>query len=587
MASQKNVVSWEFLLDQRKLQQGLRKSQQGFEDTKRKSSTLKTAMGGLRVAAGALGLAFGAQQILQFGKDSIEAASNYEESLNAMQVVTGVAADSIVALGEDAAEAFGLSKTEVNEAAVAFGGFADKIDRDGDISDTFQDYIARASDFASVMNIEVADALRIFQSTLAGESEPIRRFGLDLSAASVEAHALSEGIIEVGDKMSADDKVLARYSLLMAETANVAGDFANTSEGVANAQKIATAEMENARIELGTRLMPLQKTWIDVQRTMTGALLSGVDAFDDMNKEQELQSRLMFKSLVDAGKLTGHYEDWGVAQGEASDSGKNLSGVWDALIGRTSDLDDALAEVTAETSEATAATDDLTVAELLAQQAYVRYAEGMRDVAAATIDVTDETINLNSVLAEGLNPVSDAIGAYQDFRETLGKIDEDGERTAEELLTLAESVLAVQGKFDALTSENITEAVDAVAFALGISTRKAKELLVELGLLDGKTVNTTVRTHFVQGRSGGTGGIGGFQEFAHGGTLNAGQSALVGEQGPEVITAGKSLRVHPNGSGGGGGTTVNIFVEALDPDAAAVAVADAIRSYEDRFGSIR
>ncbi len=84
--------------------------------------------------------------------------------------------------------------------------------------------------------------------------------------------------------------------------------------------------------------------------------------------------------------------------------------------------------------------------------------------------------------------------------------------------------------------------------------------------------------------AGGSGS--GQTQLAHGGTLNAGESAVVGELGPEVITAGQSMRVHPNGTGDGGGTVINITVNALDPDAAAVAVADALRSYEDRFGPL-
>ena len=39
-----------------------------------------------------------------------------------------------------------------------------------------------------------SDALALFQSGLAGETEPLRKFGIDLSAAAVEAHAIATGI---------------------------------------------------------------------------------------------------------------------------------------------------------------------------------------------------------------------------------------------------------------------------------------------------------------------------------------------------------------------------------------------------------
>jgi hypothetical protein len=81
-------------------------------------------------------------------------------------------------------------------------------------------------------------------------------------------------------------------------------------------------------------------------------------------------------------------------------------------------------------------------------------------------------------------------------------------------------------------------------------------------------------------------GGGGSGQDRHGGGIVAGPQGS-----PQTITAlgGEEVltRNQQRSAGTGGGTVVNIAVTALDPDAAAVAVVDAIRSYEDRFGSIR
>jgi len=230
VASQKNVVKWEFLLDQRELDRGLRKSQRGFKETEQSSSTLKTAMGGLTKAAGAVGLAFGARELLQFGQDAIAAASDYNEAMNAVEVSTGTASDEIIAFSKTAVDEIGLSERAVLDAAVAFSGFADKIGSEDQVAATFEEYITAATDFGSVMNLTTEDALAKFQSALSGESEPLRRFGIDMSAAAVSAFALRTGLVEVGETMSEDEKVQARYGLLMEETSKFAGDFANTSE---------------------------------------------------------------------------------------------------------------------------------------------------------------------------------------------------------------------------------------------------------------------------------------------------------------------------------------------------------------------
>ena len=84
-------------------------------------------MGGVGSAAkkmgGLMAAAFGAREIISFGQDALAASISYTESINAVEVSTGEAAAEILKLGETAATAFGLSKQEVNDAAVAFAAF--------------------------------------------------------------------------------------------------------------------------------------------------------------------------------------------------------------------------------------------------------------------------------------------------------------------------------------------------------------------------------------------------------------------------------------------------------------------------------
>ena len=45
---------------------------------------------------------------------------------------------------------------------------------------------------ASVFNVDVEDALIALQAGIRGESEPLERFGVGLSAAKVESRALAD-----------------------------------------------------------------------------------------------------------------------------------------------------------------------------------------------------------------------------------------------------------------------------------------------------------------------------------------------------------------------------------------------------------
>jgi hypothetical protein len=87
-------------------------------------------------------------------------------------------------------------------------------------------------------------------------------FGIDLSAAAVEAHALEKGIHDGDGAMTEAEKVMARYSLLMQQTDIVTGDFANTSDGLANQQRILKASIENVRAEIGQQFLPILENFM-------------------------------------------------------------------------------------------------------------------------------------------------------------------------------------------------------------------------------------------------------------------------------------------------------------------------------------
>lgn len=100
--------------------------------------------------------------------------------------------------------------------------------------------------------------------------------------------------------------------------------------------------------------------------------------------------------------------------------------------------------------------------------------------------------SLSSVLLAAADPVFGAVDAYQRYQDLLAEIDEDGERTAEEQLELARAMLETQASFDSLDPHTLELALQSISTALGISTDEARELLQQLGLLDGKTVTTVV-----------------------------------------------------------------------------------------------
>jgi hypothetical protein len=217
------------------------------------------------------GAAFGA---VGFGlSKAVGQASDLQESVNALNVAFGDSAAGIIEFGKSSATSMGVSTVAFNNAAVRFSAFADRIvGSGGDTAGFIADISTRAADFASVFNIDVAEALGVFQSGLAGEAEPLKRFGINLLDSEVKAYAAANGIGEVGRQLTETEKVQARYGLLMEATNKTSGDFANTSDGLANGMRILKAEFTNAQAGIGNALLPAIEGLIPLVRDLANEL---------------------------------------------------------------------------------------------------------------------------------------------------------------------------------------------------------------------------------------------------------------------------------------------------------------------------
>jgi hypothetical protein len=216
---------------------------------------------------------------------SVKVASDLGESVNAVNVSFGKSAKGILDFGKTASTTLGVSQVDFNNAAVRFSAFADRIvGRGADATGFIRDITTRASDFASVFNIDVAEALRVFQSGLAGEAEPLKRFGINLLETEVKAYAVRAEIIKQGETLTEQQKVLARYGLLMESTNKTAGDFANTSGNLANGTRILGAQMTDLQGEIGQALLPALQRILPTLRALVTEfgteLKSAVDSVD-------------------------------------------------------------------------------------------------------------------------------------------------------------------------------------------------------------------------------------------------------------------------------------------------------------------
>lgn len=190
---------------------------------------------------------------------SITAASDLNETLSKSRVVFRGHADEVIAWSENSAEAMGMSQNAALGAAATYGnlfvslGLAEE--QAGSMSTSL---VGLAGDLASFNNVDPTEALDALRSGLVGETEPLRRFGVNLNEATLSQKAMEMGLISTTKgTLPAAAKAQAAYALILEQTKTAQGDFARTSDGLANRQRIAAAKVEDAFASMGQAILPL------------------------------------------------------------------------------------------------------------------------------------------------------------------------------------------------------------------------------------------------------------------------------------------------------------------------------------------
>ena len=333
-------------------------------------------------------LAFGA--IALGAKSVIDSASDLNETIAKTGEIFGDGAKDIEAFAEAASGDLGLSKRQALDAASTFAILGRLGDLTGkDLNNFAKDLTSLSTDLASFNNTSTDEAIIALGAGLRGESEPLRRFGILLNAADVEAKALELGLgktVTVNGKLKTvvdeSSKVIARQALIMEQTSIQQGDFARTSDGAANQQRILAAEIENSKAAIGVGLLPAYQ----------GLLAALIPLADFTSQNATLVTNLGIAVAVTAGSI--------IVLNYAIKAVQITMTVFNALAAATRIV---ILTVAAATGSATAAQ---TLAELTYKKsivAMVAYKVAMVAQAAITGVVTAAQYALN--LALSLNPI--------------------------------------------------------------------------------------------------------------------------------------------------------------------------------------
>ena len=223
-------------------------------------------------------LAFGA--IVTGGYKAAQAASDFNETVSKSGIIFGTASTEIKKFADTAASSLGLSKQAALDAAATMGTFGKSAGLAGtDLSNFSIEMVKLSGDLASFHNANPADVALALGAALRGEAEPIRKFGVLLNDAAVKAQAMKMGLYDGTGALSAQAKVLATQKLILEQTSDAQGDFARTSGGAANQQRILSAQVDNAKVAIGQAFLPILEAVLPVLVNFATTIGNNTDAF--------------------------------------------------------------------------------------------------------------------------------------------------------------------------------------------------------------------------------------------------------------------------------------------------------------------
>ena len=191
------------------------------------------------------------------GGFAIKMASDFEESLNKVDVAFGKSNKEIKTFAETSKVSFGIAEGSALDMAAMFGDMGTSMGlTQKDAAGMSKSLVGLAGDLSSFKNIQVDVATTALAAIFTGETESLKKLGIVMTEANLKHFALSQGIQKNIKNMTQAEKTQLRYAFIMANTTNAQGDFIRTQDGAANQMRIFGEGVKELTTEFGQLLLP-------------------------------------------------------------------------------------------------------------------------------------------------------------------------------------------------------------------------------------------------------------------------------------------------------------------------------------------
>ena len=266
-------------------------------------------------------------------RNAIDISSDLTEVENVVRTTFGNMEYKVNDFVQNSIQQFGMSELSVKQYASTFQAMGTAMDVGGKqienanrflngatdgyigLSDSMSDVSLNltklTADMASFYDKDQADVAKDLQSVFTGMVVPLRKYGLDLTQATLKEWAMKNGMDADIKSMTQAEKAMLRYQYVLANTTAAQGDFARTADTWANQVRILKQNFQQLGGIIGGALINAFKPFL---RTLNFVMQKVISFATTVTNA--LGAIFGWKFEVSGG---GVAEDWSDAASSADD----------------------------------------------------------------------------------------------------------------------------------------------------------------------------------------------------------------------------------------------------------------------------
>lgn len=263
-------------------------------------------------------------------KDAIDISSAVTEADNVVRQAFGKYERLVDDLCKVSIKKFGMSELSVKQFAGRFQSLGMALDiPQGKMAKMAIKLTELTGDLASYYDVSQEDVAKSLQSVFTGTTAPMRRYGVDLTQATLNEWLMKKGIDAKVKSMNQAQKAIVRYEYTLERTKAAQGDFLRTSDSWHNTLTVVTESFKDLGKTVGDIAINAFKPFLRV----LGIVAEKVNSFVEMVLNA-LGSIFGWKFEVSkkgasglTDSLNGAYDSMDDLSDAAGNAGKNTGGI--------------------------------------------------------------------------------------------------------------------------------------------------------------------------------------------------------------------------------------------------------------------